>query len=348
MSEPNRVTALLSRDEVCRAFELGTPSGDWVAVAGARSHSMWALTTDTGRYAVKVFDRTVDHTRSADWKHHLDEAVALELAAWRAGLPLPRPIPVPGHDGVMLADVSSGADTVTIRVHEWVVAGPVPDHVADPALAATIGGLLADIHRLPMPCQHEQAAGWWHTQTDDHLADLATRARRQGHAWASALDRARPAYQQIRDLADQRHRQTWPLITTHRDLSPKNVLLTAARTPMIVDWDVAGPWTAAEETASAAMEWAGVLTGPPHRAVVQALISGYQAAGGTLTVPGPEVFAGWLVKNTNWTEMHIRHALDKALPERRRHAADHVVPQLIEQLERFVAGAPTWVDWLTP
>jgi hypothetical protein len=46
--------------------------------------------------------------------------------------------------------------------------------------------------------------------------------------------------------------------------------------------------------------------------------------------------------------MHIRHALDKALPERRRHAADHVVPQLIEQLERFVAGAPTWVDWLTP
>jgi hypothetical protein len=58
------------------------------------------------------------------------------------------------------------------------------------------------------------------------------------------------------------------------------------------------------------------------------------------------VFAGWLVKNANWTEMHVRHALDDTLPERRRHAADQAVPHLIERLERLTAGAPSWASWL--
>jgi hypothetical protein len=72
--------------------------------------------------------------------------------------------------------------------------------------------------------------------------------------------------------------------------------------PVALTWKVPG-----EPKCNAA---AGVLTGPPHREAAHALIAGYQAAGGTLTISGPEVFAGWLVKNANWTEMHILHALD--------------------------------------
>jgi Phosphotransferase enzyme family len=347
MSETNEPATPPDRYEVCRVFGLGAPTGDWVAVPGARSHTMWSLGTDRGRHAVKVFDTTVDHTRSPDWRRHLNAAVVLELAAWRAGLPLPRPIPaVDSHDDAVLADVSSGGGTVTVRVHEWATGRPVPDDVAQPDLAAAIGGALARLHQLPVPCPHEQAVGLWHTRTDGHIAELAARARRQGHAWASDLDRARAAYQVIRDLADRRHHHTWPLITTHRDLGPKNVLLSAAHTPVIVDWDVAGPWTAVEETASAALEWAGVLTGPPHRDAVDALVAGYRAAGGTLAVTGPEAFAGWLVKNANWAEMHVRHALDDDLPASRRHAAAQAVPGLVAQLGRFADGASTWADWL--
>jgi Ser/Thr protein kinase RdoA (MazF antagonist) len=347
MSETNEPTQSLDRDELCRVFGLGAPTGDWIAVPGARSHTMWSLVTDRGRYAVKVFDTSVDHTRSPDWRRHLNAAVVLELAACRAGLPLPRPIPVAGsRDDAVLTDVSTGTGTATVRVHEWATGSPVPDDVAQPELAAVIGGLLARLHQLPVPCPHEQAAGLRHTHTDDHIAGLAAHARQRGYAWAPALDSARAAYQTIRDLADQRHHHSWPLITTHRDLGPKNVLLSAAHTPVIVDWDVAGPWTVVEETASAALEWAGVLAGPPNRDAVLALVTGYRGAGGTLAVTGPEAFAGWLVKNANWTEMHVRHALDDDLPSSRRHAAEQAVPQLVDQLERFACGAPSWADWL--
>jgi hypothetical protein len=335
------------REEVCRIFGLGTPFSDWAKVVGGRSHSMWSLTTATGRYAVKVFDQTVDHTRSTDWKELFKDAVALELAAWRAGLPLPRPVPVAGADKTeLLAEASVDGSAVTLRVHEWVDAEPVPDDIAEPDLAAAIGGVLADLHRLAVPTRHEQAIGLWHTHSDDYLTGLAERARLRGYAWAGEFDRARAAYQTVRELVELRHRRTWPLITTHRDLGPNNVLLMAAHTPVVVDWDVAGPWTAVEETAAAAVEWAGALTGSPHREATRALISGYRASGGTLVIPGPEVFAGWLVKHANWTEMHIRHALDDTLPEYRRHTADQAVPELIEQLERFAAGTPSWTRWL--
>lgn len=225
-------------------------------------------------------------------------------------------------------------------------ASPVSDHVAEPDLAVAIGGMLADIHRLPVPCltSRRSACG---TPTPTTTSPSSPHVPGYRDTRGRPHSRARAAYQTVRELADQRRQLAWPLIITHRDLGPKNVLLTASRAPVVVDWDVAGHWTAAEEAASAALEWAGVLTGPPHHAAVHALITGYQAAGGALTVSGPEVFAGWLVKNANWTEMHIRHALDDTLPEHRRHAANQAVPQLIEQLERFALEAPWWADWLS-
>jgi Ser/Thr protein kinase RdoA (MazF antagonist) len=331
---------------VCRRFALGDPVGSWETVPGARSHALWSLITTQGRYAVKAFDPTVDHTRSPNWRQHLDEAVELELAAAQAGLPVPRPIPVAGTTTTMLADLPGTAGTVTVRVHEWVDGRPLPDDTTDPALAAGIGTTLAHLHALPVPCHHTKAIGLTHTQPDDHLIHLLQRARDGGHPWSSDLDRARDAYQTVRDLCDRRARWNWRLITTHRDLSPKNVLLAPEATPVIVDWDVAGPWTVQEETAAAAAEWAGALAHEPHRDAAHALVNSYRQANGQIEFPGPEVFAGWLVKHANWTEMHIRRALDDALPDHRRRTADQAVPGLLDQLQRFTAGAANWTRWL--
>jgi hypothetical protein len=191
MPETNDPTTPPDRRQVCRIFALGAPVGDWTVVPGARSHTMWSLTTETGRYAVKVFDRIVDDTRSAGWRQRLKDAVSLELAAWRAGLPLPRPVPVVGSDETaMLAEVPSSIGAVTIRVHEWVDANPVPESTAEPGLAAAIGSVLAGIHQLALTCPLERAVGLWHTHDDEYVASLAAQARRRGYIWAPALERA--------------------------------------------------------------------------------------------------------------------------------------------------------------
>jgi hypothetical protein len=231
-------------------------------------------------------------------------------------------------------------------VHAWVEGTPVPDSVAEPGLAHAVGELLARVHLLGVPCHHDIAAGLWRTQPDDHLADLAAVARRAGRPWAGDLDRARDAYAAVRELAARRATLTWPLIMSHRDLAPKNVLLAADGRPIIVDWDTAGPWTANEEFAAATVEWSGGLAGPASRAAAAAARDGYLRAGGAPTVTGPEVFAGWLVKNANWTEMHVRHALDEALPAPRRQAAARLAPELLAQLVRFVASVPLWTEWI--
>jgi Ser/Thr protein kinase RdoA (MazF antagonist) len=191
---------------VCWRFALGDPVGSWIPVPGARSHDMWSLTTTQGRYAVKAFDPTVDHARSPNRRQHLNDAVELELLAAQAGLSVPRPIPVAGTTTTMLADLPGTVGAVTVRVHEWVDGRPLPDDTTDPALAAGIGTTLARLHALPVPCHHTKAIGLTHTQPDDHLIHLLQRARDGGHPWSSDLDRARDAYQTVRDLCDRRAR----------------------------------------------------------------------------------------------------------------------------------------------
>ncbi|GIG64710.1 phosphotransferase [Phytomonospora endophytica] len=324
---------------IARAFALGTPDGAPGHVAGAYSHTMWRLRTDTGEYAVKIFDRTVDHSRGEDFARRMAEAVTIELAAIAAGVDAPRPIPDIDGD-----HISAAAGGVLARVHTWADGEPVTGR-PDPPFAARVGRALATIHRLPITCPHAQAEGLWTTHDDAHIAALAARAGAASESWAGDLDRARGPWQDIRDLAETRRGRTWPLISTHRDLGPKNVLRAPGDRPVIVDWDVSGPWTATEELAAASVEWAGVKTGAPDPKAAAALVEGYLDGGGDAGIDGPEVFASWLIKHANWTEMHIRHALDPAAPRRER--SREAVPGLLTELSRYVAGVGEWTRWLS-
>lgn len=319
---------------IARAYALGHVRGHARAVPGAFSHRVWRLTTDKGRWAVKVFDRTVDHARSPGWREAMDHAVAIELAAGRAGLTLPRPVFT---GGAALAEV----DGLCVRVHEWAEGEPVPHGTRDPLLAARIGAHLATLHRLPVPCDQD-APPMVATHGDDHVAALAERAARR--SWAGRMPGARAAWGIVRDLAGERARVSRPVIATHRDLGPKNALTARGGFPVIVDWDVAGPWTADEELAAACLEWSGVKTGEPDRVAARALLEAYVGAGGKGRVAGPEALAAWLVKQANWTEMHLRHALDDRAA--RRGLAEEAVPGLLDELERYARGVERWAGWL--
>jgi thiamine kinase-like enzyme len=60
-----------------------------------------------------------------------------------------------------------------------------------------------------------------------------------------------PLLAEVEALVAARAAEAVPLVMTHSDLVPGNVLVSAGGRPWIMDWDDAGPWNAAEEVAAA-------------------------------------------------------------------------------------------------
>ncbi|MCL7456263.1 hypothetical protein ACIBVK_28600 [Micromonospora echinofusca] len=85
-----------------------------------------------------------------------------------------------------------------------------------------------------------------------------------------------------------------------------------------LDWDVAGPWSAAEELAATVAEWTEILEDQPRKEFAADLLRGYAAAGGTLPTPEPGLFTTWLVKQVNWTMLLPAGHSTPPVPRRNR------------------------------
>jgi Phosphotransferase enzyme family len=296
--------------------------------------------TDAGAFAVKRFDTTIDHAKDP---RLIEAAFEVERRAFAAGLPLPRPVLPVGRDGC-LDTVESPAGPALVRVHHWAEGRPVADRAAPPALAERVGALLAGLHAVAVPVTAERwslgpLAG------SAHWRGLAERAAARRLPWAEALPAVAVVAERAAALGASGAALGWPMLMTHRDLNQKNALRDAGGGPVVLDWDVAGPWTAIEETVAAALEWAGANVGEPEPAAIRALIAGYRAAGGRLDRPPPEALAGRLFKHLGWLELHVRRALDDhpdaAAAQR---VAARRVPGLLATVLRIGAGAERWTD----
>jgi Ser/Thr protein kinase RdoA (MazF antagonist) len=184
----------------------------------------------------------------------------LELAAWAAGVPMPRPCLVPGTGAGVAVITEPGLPSLPVRVHEWVD-GAIPTAPATEELAAALGGALAALHRLRVHCGPDAQVDPWHRAAHGaaHWCRLADRAAQAGRSWARRLDAALPLLAEVAALVAARGAEVVPLRVCHSDLVPGNVLVSADGRPVLLDWDDAGPWNTTEELAAAVVSWS---TGP--------------------------------------------------------------------------------------
>jgi Ser/Thr protein kinase RdoA (MazF antagonist) len=233
----------LSPTPIAEAFGLGTPTGPLVAITSGPSavHRSWRLSTSRGRFAIKAFNPD-PHARGVA---ALEGPVRLELAALAAGVPLPHPR-LAVATGAGVAEVAGlGPQPVLVRVHEWVD-GTAPAAPASTRLASELGGVLATIHRLGLPCDPSAQVPRWYRAAHGaaHWRGLAACAEGAGRGWAGRLRAALPLLAQVEALVAARAAEAVPLVVTHSDLVPGNVLVSVTGRPWIVDWDDAGPWNA--------------------------------------------------------------------------------------------------------
>jgi thiamine kinase-like enzyme len=140
--------------------------------------------------------------------------------------------------------------------------------------------------------------------------------------------------------------ETVPLVVTHSDLVPGNVLVSMEGRPRIVDWDDAGPWNAAEEVAAAVVSWSSGAHGESDERVALALVEGYRGAGGVLEGLSPTVLAGSLSAVANWLELNVRRSLSEATSQRFGSQAEAEVAGALTELPRRLARLDRWTELL--
>ena len=238
---------------------------------GKGSNRMYRLDTSQGSFAVKV----LNHDR--DWAFRHDDVFRFEQAAFAAGISMPEPI---------------SADSEGL-VHRWVEGDTVPEEPASGPFAFEIGEILAQIHALDVT--------WTDVGVEDPTPrdwpELAERAAAAGQPWADVLASTVEVFLAIADFVDTCERPG-PVVLTHRDLHPWNLLARNGR-PVVLDWEIVGMLDLASELGSTALS---ISKGPGFDdidpAVFRSVLDGYVAGGGALPPPGPSWFVfmigGWL------------------------------------------------------
>ena len=292
---------------------------------------------------MKAFDQDL----SADGAATLEGPVRLELAAFAAGVPMPRPC-LAVETGAGVAEVAGlGPQPLFVGVHEWVE-GTTPTAPAPMRLAADLGAALARIHGLGLGCDESAQVDPWYRAAHGagHWQALVEQVERVGYGWAGRLRAALPLVAEVEALVAARTAETVPLLVTHSDLVPGNVVMSVQGRVWIVDWDDAGPWNAAEEVAAAVVSWSSGVAGEPNERAARALVEGYRAAGGGLESHSPTVLAGSLSAVVNWLELNLCRSLDQAADRPFRQRAEAVATGALAELSQRLDRLDRWTELL--
>jgi Phosphotransferase enzyme family len=326
---------------ICELFDLGEPRGAPEPVGGGLTNRLWRLTTARGVFAVKRMNRDFDR---ADYVAWFDRAFTLEQAAFRAGVPMPRPVPI-ASTGRCLGEIPcADARSMTVRVHEWVEGEKLENSTVYPAeVASRVAVILRRIHALGMTTD----AGITEALRvfgDEHWRARAEQAERAGVAWAPDLRRLLPTLAELETYLARAHSDATRLLLSHRDSDMKNVMRTPDGALLLVDWDAAGPVHPRHDLANHALVWAGVHLGDPDLAVARAFVDAYRRAAGTNERFQETDLAELVALRLAWFDFNVRRALgERARDESDRQLGVSVVRRNVTQLPRFARSLDDWL-----
>lgn len=229
-------------------FGLGTPVEPPRAVPEAWSNHVFAVRTESGRYALKLFEH--------DAGPELRTPMAIESAALRTGqIPMAEPVPVAGA-GLWLAELHPAERRWWARCHHWVAGER--SSIVEPtgATVRDVGRSVAALHALRLD-------GGDTSQLP--AVDLERWHRAVGAAvdsdveWSADLAGLTPLIEGQAGRLDQLRAERRPMWMSHRDLDPKNAVLRPDGRVVLTDWDYAGPALLGVELVVAAVSFAGGL-----------------------------------------------------------------------------------------
>lgn len=309
----------LELSEVCERFDLGKAAGPWQLVEGGLSNELLRLKTNRGEYAVK---RMLAGTHRSEFEATVEASFRVERAAVCAGIPAPLPISPKDSAGCLARISCEDGSEAWVRVHEWVEGRPVRPTEMSETVARQLGEHIARVHGLDVSALGEAEPA---TPLDlAHWAALTGRGTAENLASASTLRDLTPV---LEDLGLQITKRSANLpVPGHRDADPKNVLVSADRTVMLLDWDAAGPIDAGQELTALMLDWVGAEVSIEASAIGRAVRIGYRDAVGF--VPNLDA-SSWVASQFGWLTYNVERALGD-------HGAE-VIDLGVREIEQTVA-----------
>jgi uncharacterized protein len=181
--------------------------------------------------------------------------------------------------------------------------------------AEKIGELLARIHTINLhlpPIKIAPAIWHQHLVGPDWHSYLA-QAKQDTFFWTEILEQAVPdlknwyAEYQLAEKIVTAKKQT---VISHGDLVQNNVIWMEGNNPYIIDWDAAGSLHPQVELLGVATNWSGINTGEIQPKAFAAVLQGYRANGGVITLD-KNIFNAHLGSWLAWLEFNIQQSLRK-------------------------------------
>jgi len=329
---------------VAQAFDLGPAVSGLRPVTGGRSHLMWKLRTTRGAWAVKQMNRS----REPWWMADYGVAAEVERVAFGRGVAMPRPVHPVHPVAPLLADVPVGGVDISFRVHEWCTGRTLADADVPAGTLEWVGATLAALHALPVALSAADGSRYEPHSTDEWSDWLAGDAGEDGADFVARVRSFLPDIAHAKDLVDQaswQPRDQLSAVFTHRDVKPDNVLLTPM-SPVLVDWDGAGPDFAEWEVPRAALAFSRRGDGW-HQPSFDRVVRTYQSLTGRCIPPVAASFAGVLRLQLGAAAFLLWRALGHrpATAAERATAHDHTL-EFLTELRTSLQQLDRWAHWL--
>jgi len=328
----------MNLEKIAGYLNLGSMIDSPKEVSGGLLHKMYAVSTTTGKYAVKVLNSEIMKRPQALQNTINSEKIACALSK---DIPVVASVCVNGNHIHQL-------DGDYYMVFPWVEGKSVFAPKIGIAHCRIIGDVLGKIHQLGIRLDGVE------TEEDDiiafeweHFLKLAVEQKLQDKEWFQNYKKS------INDIkkwnteaCNAQNRLSLNRVISHRDLDPKNVMWNELQV-YLIDWEAAGYVNPYQELLEVINYWASDEKGNIQKEYFDAILESYKIHKDIKNVEWERVLAGSYIGMLGWLEYNVKRALGIETVDSGdvEHGEEQVVGT-IKELYRYQTKAELIKEWL--
>ncbi|PFA62810.1 aminoglycoside phosphotransferase [Bacillus sp. AFS015802] len=317
---------------LCHKIQLGEWISEPKKMSGGLLHTMYAVETMKGKFAIKALNPSIMKRPDA-----LGNYIRSEEVARLASENVPA-LPAKTFNGHAMQKIKDQ----WYLVFDWVEGKSVKTDEITMGHCRIMGSILADIHRINV-----QGIGLVTEETEVRPSIDWSSYLMKGQAveavWMELFeDTIVHLYEWDAGSREAEERLGTDMVVSHRDLDPKNVLWVQGE-PILIDWESAGLIQPMHDLVETALYWSGRF----DQDRFSAFISGYKGENRNLKADWQAVLALGFSGKLGWLEYNLKRSLWMECTDKQEQQLGTVqVLDTLREIREYAERIPELLKWL--